>query len=499
MMPVNVLLTYPSDGLRLFTSMIPIGITSIGTVLQQNGYSVKIIDFNHYSRDFRRDLLELRPEIIGIGGTTPTRKGSFLTARIAKSIFPDVPVVYGGVHATFTPEDTLNNIPQIDFIISGEGEQSFLSLCNKLLRGSTIGLDQIRGLCYRHERNIKCNPSLRIDDLTCLPIPDRKLLPYNYRVRMEFLDCEGDFIITSRGCPAGCNFCAASKMFPGGVRLRNIDQVGTEIEQILSNKKISGLKIFDSTFTADRNHVSNFCKLIKRFDLKWECEVRADTVDRDLLSEMKNAGCYYINMGMETSDQTLLKKIGKGINPHQVLSVLDMCRILGIKSKVFFTFGHAGQTYDNCMNDLEFIENNKSRIDFFAVTVGMRIYPGTRLEKTAFKTGALQTDFLWHRKIRSLKNLMVLEPGDIPVLFQKELDAHHLLKIIIKLFFKKTLCTPKFLLDMFIANTFSLFHFIYKQCKYTCHVISRRLLFTINQEITRTSSVENEKEFTNAG
>jgi anaerobic magnesium-protoporphyrin IX monomethyl ester cyclase len=494
-MPVNVLLTYPSDGLRLFTSMIPIGITSIGTVLEQNGYSVKIIDFNHYSRDFRRDLLDLRPDIIGIGGTTPTRNGSFLTARIAKSIFPNVPVVYGGVHATFTPENTLSHVPQIDFLICGEGELSFLSLCNKLLRGYSTGFDQISGLCYRHEGMVKCNPAERIDNLAALPIPNRKLLPFDYRVRMEFLDSDGDFIITSRGCPAGCNFCAASKMFPGGVRLRNIDQVGTEIEQILSNKKISGLKIFDSTFTADRNHVLSFCEMIKRFCLKWECEVRADTVDEDLLSEMKNAGCYYINIGMETSNQTLLKKIGKGINSGQVLSALDSCRKNGIKSKVFFTFGHAGQKFDDCLKDLAFIENNKSRIDFFAVTVGMRIFPGTRLEKNALKTGALRRDFSWHKKVKSFKNLLVLEPGDIPVLFQKELDAHHLFIIIIRLFFKKSLCTPQFLFDMFIANVLSFFLFLYKQCKYTCHVINRNFFLQLKSE--KTEVFKNERAVKN--
>jgi radical SAM superfamily enzyme YgiQ (UPF0313 family) len=273
-------------------------------------------------------------------------------------------------------------------------------------------------------------------------------------------------------------------MFPGGVRLRNIDQVGTEIEQILLNKKISGLKIFDSTFTADRAHVLSFCDMIKKFDLKWECEVRADTVDKELLSDMKNAGCYYINIGMETSDKTQLKKIGKGINPEQVLSVLDSCRYVGIKSKVFFTFGHAGQKYDECIRDIEFIDKNKSRIDFFAVTVGMRIYPGTRLEKTAFKNGSMPQNFSWHRKIKSFKNFMILEPGNIPVLFQKDLDAHHLLSIILKLFLKKSFCTPKFLLDMFLANLLSLINLIFKQCKYTCHVISRNSCF-ISRDYTK--------------
>lgn len=82
--PVDVLLTYPKDGLRLFQSLIPIGLVSIGTVLKRAGYRVAIIDFNHYSNDFRRHLQQLHPKIIGIGGTTPSRRGSFLTARLVE-------------------------------------------------------------------------------------------------------------------------------------------------------------------------------------------------------------------------------------------------------------------------------------------------------------------------------------------------------------------------------------------------------------------------------
>jgi anaerobic magnesium-protoporphyrin IX monomethyl ester cyclase len=152
-MSLDVLLTYPADGLRLFQSLIPIGLVSIGTVLKEAGYSVKIIDFNHYYRDFRRDLRRLSPKIIGIGGTTPSRKGSFLTARLVKAVNPRIPVVYGGVNATFSAAETLKDVPFIDYIIKGEGELSFLSLCDALLkkRGTATA---IPGLCFRAGQTI---------------------------------------------------------------------------------------------------------------------------------------------------------------------------------------------------------------------------------------------------------------------------------------------------------------------------------------------------------
>jgi radical SAM superfamily enzyme YgiQ (UPF0313 family) len=92
---------------------------------------------------------------------------------------------------------------------------------------------------------------------------------------------------------------------------------------------------------------------------------------------------------METTSHYLLKKIAKRISPEQVLNVLEICKELEIRSKVFFTFGHFGKTFNDCWEEIRFIEKNRSSIDFFAVTVGMRIYPGTRLEKTCRKAGII--------------------------------------------------------------------------------------------------------------
>jgi anaerobic magnesium-protoporphyrin IX monomethyl ester cyclase len=475
-MPIDVLLTYPADGLRLFQSMIPLGLVSTGTVLKEAGYNVHIIDFNHYHRDYRRELLDLQPKVIGIGGTTPSRRASFLTAQLSKEVLPDVPVVYGGVHASFTAPETLRDIVQIDYVILGEGEYSFLSLCNHLTGKNNGSIATIPGLARRNNGEILVSRSQRIKDLSVLPVPDRDLLPHAYNMEMDFIGGQGDLIITSRGCPAACNFCAASRMFPGGAYYRNMDSIGTEIEYLLSRRQLTGLKIFDSTFTANREHALMFCNLIRQFRLSWECEIRADTVDYDLLKVMRDCGCYYINIGMETTSPTHLKRIAKGISPQQVLKVLAMCRALNIKSKVFFTFGHFGQTYQECLEDIQFMKKNKPIIDFFAVTVGMRIYPGTRLEKTCRESGNISRNFLWVKSAINIKNLLIFEPGDMPILFQKGLGPGHMLLLIINLFFKKLIGTEMFLLKMTFENTGRFITHLYLHLQYTWHRTSRFLL-----------------------
>src|SRR5690554_4345512 len=269
--------------------MIPTGLVSIGTVLQKSGYRVAIIDFNHYKNDFRRQLQFLRPRIIGIGGTTPSRQGSFYTARLSKQVLPDTVVVYGGINATFIAQAVLEGIEDIDYVIKGEAERSFLSLCDAIIKNKPDSIDSIPGLCYRNGMSIVENKPQRIHDLSVLPIPNRDLVGNHYDLEMEFIGGSGDYIITSRGCPAACNFCSASSMFPGGVRLRPINSVMNEIDYLLSRRKLSGIKIFDSTFTANREHVENFCKHVKEMKTQWECEIRADTVDRDLLRIMRES------------------------------------------------------------------------------------------------------------------------------------------------------------------------------------------------------------------
>ena len=471
--PVDVLLTYPKDGLRLFQSMIPIGLVSIGSVLKQAGYRVCIIDFNHYTNDFARHLEQLRPAIVGIGGTTPSRSGSFLTARLTRKVLPDALIVYGGVHASFTAAEVLDAVPSIDVVLKGEGERSFLDLCNAVIRKKGPVPDDLPGLCLRTERGVTESKPERINDLGLLPIPDRDLLGDNYGLEMEFIGGQGDFIMTSRGCPAACNFCSASRMFPGGVRLRPMDSVMNEIEYLRKRKNLSGIKLFDSTFTANRDHVEQFCRHVREFKLPWECEIRADTVDESLLRLMKESGCYYINIGMETTDMVHLKHIAKGISPSQVLDTLSICSRLAIRSKVFFTFGHIGQTFDECLKDIDFISSNRHRIDFFAVTVGMRIYPGTRLEKECRDKNLLGKQFSWVKKSKRFANLLVFEPGDVPLLFQKQLGPIRLFTVLIVLLSRRLVCTERFLVRMLIENGKGIGRYLRLQMIYLSHRLER--------------------------
>ena len=362
---LDVLLLNPAEKIRLFSYILPLGLAGIGALLEQNGFRVQAIDFALYAGDFERELKTLKPVIVGIGGTTATRHYSYQIARLVKKISPNTIVVYGGVHASFTAAETLENVKEIDYVIKGEGEYSLLLLSEKLIRGKEIKVHDISGLSYRVNGKIVDNPSCRIENLNALPIAARHLFPPYTPFKLDFLGLDADVIITSRGCPAHCVFCSASRMFPGGVRYRSADHIRAEVEYILSRQKIMALKLFDSTFTANLDHVRSFCAMIKPYRLKWECEIRADEeLNEDVLSMMHDAGCCYVNMGLETSNQALLQKIAKNIIVPHADRIMDICKKLTIKTKVFFTFGHIDQTYQECLADLAYMRTKKTRLTF---------------------------------------------------------------------------------------------------------------------------------------
>lgn len=474
-MAYDVLLTYPREKVNAFYNMIPAGLASIAAVLEQNNLSVKIIDFNFYSGDFRIDLVKWKPKVIGIGGTTPTRKGSFLTARLSKEMLPDVPTVYGGVHASFTAEDTLKHIPEIDYIIKGEGEWSFLALCRYFIHGIPLSLDSLSGLSYRNDGGFVHNPAQRIDHLDDLPLPARHLFGEEYSLKLDFLNIPADFIITSRGCTVSCVFCSASRMFPGGVRCRGSEHIQSEIEMILSRRKVEGLKLFDSTFTSSKKHVHMFCDMIKPYHLKWECEVRADSVDYDLLKRMKDAGCCYIDVGLETTDEVLLENCHKRITVKDAENVLYWSKQLNIRTKVFFIFGHPGQTIQSCFRDVKYIRKNRSQIDFYSTTIGMRIYPGTKLEKRARQMGFIPDTFSWAHFKPSKWNYLIYEFDDQFVLYQKQLNYFGLFLIFVLLVLNGTIGSLHYIRELFILNVRRFIRLSGISFKHTVHRFSRRL------------------------
>jgi anaerobic magnesium-protoporphyrin IX monomethyl ester cyclase len=357
--------------------------------------------------------------LVGLGGTAESRFEVFRIAREIKAENPSIKVAFGGPQATFTAEDTLTNIPAIDAVVRGEGEETLLEVVTMCSDG--LSLEGIPGVSFRQEGKVIHNPPReRIKNLDDLPLPARHLLPMDrYNLNMDFLNVPGETIMTSRGCPYNCSFCSASAMWERMYTKRSAQSVVSEIQHVTDQYGAEGIKFFDSTFTVDRRHVEGICDALRSEKLShipWECEVRADTVDKDLLENMKDAGCYLIDLGLESASNRVLEKINKKITVTQAEEVLEYCLDLGIRVRLFLTWGHPGETLEDLEKTLGFVEKWRRRIPELGDPHPIRVYPGTGVESFAHDKGYLPEDFSWAKPCSWKDNEKVDQPSHIPVL-----------------------------------------------------------------------------------
>jgi hypothetical protein len=140
---------------------------------------------------------------------------------------------------------------------------------------------------------------------------------------------------------------------------------------------------------------------------------------------------------------------------------------------VFFTFGHIGQTYADCLPDLAYLRKNRGRINFFATTMGLRVYPGTALERKARARGLLPPDFSWARYTAPRKNLLLLEPGDVFILTQKGLSTRHFLVLIFRLVIQKTVLSPEHIPRLLVNNARNVLHSLFLVFYHTKNRVTR--------------------------
>ncbi|MCK4413596.1 MAG: cobalamin-dependent protein [Candidatus Eisenbacteria sp.] len=434
---MNILAIYPQEPeLPVFEKMPPLGMLWIAGELRRAGHQVVFLDEQVENRDAGHLAAELHPALALLGGTSHCRFRSFEIAASLKRHSPETTVVYGGPHATFAIEDTLAHIPTVDVIVRGEGEQACLELAQWASHGKHLAeLSGIKGIGYRDNGRIaRTSPRAINDDLDSLGPPARDLVPMaRYHMMMDYMGIPGASVITARGCPIGCTFCSAAAMFGKSYRTRNPSLVVDEIEGLLSDYGIQGIKIFDSTFTLQRSHAEGFCAelLDRRIQIPWECEIRVGSVDKRLLATMQQAGCYYVDVGVESGSQRVLDHcIRKRTSVSDAEQLLRWTRELGLLTKVFFTIGHPGETWPEACETNRFIRRNRRSIRLAAYQAGIKIYPGTAVETFARERNLMPAGFHWSKPYTNTLNRSLFRPVDsIPLLIQPGMGLRELRRL----------------------------------------------------------------------
>jgi radical SAM superfamily enzyme YgiQ (UPF0313 family) len=378
---MKILLVQPPSRHREHESIVvpPLGLSYIAAVLEKNGYAVEILDafaLHQSWTEFENDVKEADADIVGLGGMTPVIDNTYRAASICRKYCKYL--VVGGPHVTISIRNVFDQIPEADFAVYGEGENTFLELVRAIDHNGDFG--KIAGLATKEGVNPPREP---ISDLDSLPFPARHLLPNHLYEYIFSKNKRMTTMFTSRGCPYQCIFCDKS-VFGSKYRKRSAENVVQEISLIKDMYEDVSIVFYDDLFTLDKQRVIRICQGILERNLRidWKCEGRVDAVDAELLGWMKRAGCSMIAYGVESGNQKGIDYLNKKITPDQARNAFSLTRKAGIMTTAYFVLGIPVETYEDEMGTIEFAKSLKPNYAQFSI---LSPFPGTKLYDDAIK------------------------------------------------------------------------------------------------------------------
>jgi radical SAM superfamily enzyme YgiQ (UPF0313 family) len=372
----------------------PLGLLYIAGYLKQkrDDLEVRIIDGpteNLNRVQLEAVIKEFNPEIIGVSAMSFTVIDALETAKIAKKNNPKVKVVFGGPHVNIFGKETLG-LGNVDFIILGEGERVFGQLVENI--GDEESLKKVPGLIFYDKNHQLVDTGFPpfVENLDELPFPARDLIDNKKYFSVLGTSSLVTTMITSRGCPFHCLFCDRPQLGKR-FRARSYKNVVDEMEECVKKYGIKEFLVYDDTFTVDRQRVFDICReIIKReLNITWDIRARVDTVDEEMLSALKKAGCARIHYGVESGTQKILDVLRKGITLAQVEKAFKMTKKVGIQTLGYFMIGNPTETREDILRTIAFAK--KLDPDYVHTTITMP-FPATDLYFSALQKGIIHRD-----------------------------------------------------------------------------------------------------------
>jgi radical SAM superfamily enzyme YgiQ (UPF0313 family) len=368
-------------------------------------YTVRVVDAIAERmpwKAFEQLVRELRPKYYVTQLTAPTLQNDLYGTFVAKAA--GATTISFGTHITPMPRETLGPYPSLDFGLRGEPDLTLRDLIDHIearqfdrpgtivalfdrhdptyrprrVLGEADGildLSPIKGLVWRRGSEIVVNPDRPfIASLDDLPMPMYELLPLD-KYRIPLLKGPYAFVVTSRGCPAGCTYCIKHVSYGPTMRLRSAEKLLAEIEALVK-LGVKNIHMYADLFTVNRDQVMAICNglIERRLGIRWTCNSRVDFVDREMLRAMAASGCHYIAWGLESADKDILKHARKGVDPDRARQSLTWAKQAGIQNWGYFIIGLPGETVDTIKSTIAFAKSLPLDIALFHIAAP---YPGT--------------------------------------------------------------------------------------------------------------------------
>ncbi|HVN53384.1 MAG TPA: radical SAM protein [Anaerolineaceae bacterium] len=385
-------------------------------------YTIKIIDANAERmgwKEFGELIKKYQPKYYLTQVTAPTLENDIYGTFLAKA--SGAKTIAFGTHVTPIPVETMQPYPSLDYVLVGEPDLTLRDLLDHLEGKFDQRNEQIQKLFAEHDATYK--PSLREDgspdifgikglawrrgeeiiinatrpfirNLDDLPIPLHDQLPYKKYV-MPLMKGPFTFIVTSRGCTAGCIYCIKHVTYQYTVRLRSPEKILEEL-WVLKKLGINNVNMYADLFTASRDQVMGLCKLMIEtgINMKWTCNSRVDYVDEEMLEMMGKAGCFFMTWGIESGSEQVLRHAHKGAYPDKAERALRWAKKAGIKNWGYFIIGLPTETEETIRQTIDFSKRLPLDIALFHVAAP---YPGTPFFFEVVREGWFRPGTRWEQ------------------------------------------------------------------------------------------------------
>jgi anaerobic magnesium-protoporphyrin IX monomethyl ester cyclase len=437
-MAIKVLLVYPNfrwiPGFETKTlwNVHPYNLGLIASMIESE-HEVSILDANMEKlskEEFFDRIKENNPDVVGISVlTNEYGDAAIIAADIVKKVNQKIKTIVGGVHATSNPHVVIKN-PNVNYVISGEGEYVFKDLCNFFDGKKELPEN---GIVYKKDGEIiDTGRASFIHDLDALPLPAYHLVDfakYANEIQRESVDRPRDIpyarILTSRGCPFNCCFCEVETISGKKPRVRSPEHIIKEIEWLKEKYGIKALIFDDDNLFIYKDRAKKLLQLMidKKLNLKWNAiAVAIFKLDEELVELMKESGCQYIDVAIESGVERVLKDIiHKPLDLDYARHMIKKIKELDIDLAANFVIGFPGETWNEIRQTIKFAE--EIDVDYTKIFIATPL-PNTELYRIAKEKGYLRKDFDFNKHLWTDGAITTPEfrPVDLKILRSYEWD-----------------------------------------------------------------------------
>jgi len=412
---MRVLLVNPPVPLMYYNRefYVPSSLLYLGAVLQKNGDEVSILDMKalkplepknpiiFYEKTLIKTVNEFKPDLIGIGCLF---SGNFLDvlhfSNLLKKNYNKIPIVIGGIHPTIYAKKILEECLAIDWIVLGEGEESFIRMVNAI-KDKSYDFSEIDGFAYRKKGKVFLNPKTRfIEDLDSIPLPSYDLI----NIEDYYEDTSNWWnpkhlpintslpIISSRSCPNHCNFCSMFMVMGPHWRPRSPKNVVDEIEYLYNKYNHRHFSFMDDNFTLNRKRTIEICKEIinRELDIQFETPngISINTLNQEVIDALVSAGMVRVYLAIESGSEYIRNKVmGKNLSTEKIYEIVDLVKkYKQLYVKAFFIIGMPEETHETLEETYDMIK--KIVVDRIYLH-NVIPFPGTRVYEQALRDNLL--------------------------------------------------------------------------------------------------------------